>query len=158
MGVYNILENYYKNKIPILKNSDYKVISPREDGVLVIDSNEELLWVSLDNNIYNSSEDLFFKQLVSEVSKEEEKLAIKQIMGSELQTTFVYDHYSLISKIINGTLEQILYLDEELIGKGKIYKTENGYRNIIIDNGKSIYADNIYEFAYIYEKRKEKVI
>lgn len=159
MSSNDLLEKFYKNKIPVLSQNDFTIIMPREDGVLVKNTNEELLWVSLDNTIYDKSEDLLSRQNIVELSEEEKVKAIKQIMGFENHTTYIYEDYLLISKIINNELDQVLYFKDEVIGKGKLYKTDAGYRNIFIDNNDSIFADNIYEFAYIYEyKRRERVV
>ena len=155
----NMYELFYKKRIPLIEEKNLTIITPREDGLLVKDINNQLLWLSFDNKIFNTSSGLLFNQPLIEINEEEKKTAIKQIMGLEKEISFSYENYILISKINGNDLEQKVYYNEKEIGFGKLYKTKNGYRNIIIDNEENIYADNIYEFVYIIENNiKNKLI
>ena len=154
----SILELFYKEKIPLIKENNLTIITPREDGLLVKNENNELLWVSLDNKIYTTSSELLFHQTMIELPNEEKDAAIKQIMGLENEISFNYENYLLVSKKMNNNFEQKIYYKDEEIGYGKIYKTKTGYRNIIIDIKEDIYADNIYEFVIIFENNKNKIL
>lgn len=151
---------FYKKAGTAIYEENLAVITPGQNGYLVIDEEGIFKWVSFDGNVYDEVENLYEKNRVKEIEEEEKEEAIKSIMGIEKYTSFTLEDLTLIAEVKEGNLYQTIYQnsknslsDIKKVAVGKLVKTPYGYGTIYESIDGMIKTDNLAAFAILLENK-----